>query len=294
MTTGARSTETLRGSRLAGLRAVDAEPPDPAPLDLAALAREVARHGDRDLSAFTSEELAATHPPSVDVPGLPDDPWLAGLDPDGRRVALTAATRSLAARGFLATAAGRGAAHGDLRLVHELRAAAPTVVQADVDGDVDGRRVRVRHLLCRAHPGLVLHLAATAGVHRASLRSEPSAGLCLAGVVVDARTAAGGTAPAELPRPLRGAELDRAREAIDASAARVLAAAHHRLGDGRVVTAHLALWRTPLGTILATGGAPDTRSRPAPQRDALRLVEPVVAVAVCVGLVTPPLGRERT
>ena len=256
----------------------------PGAVDLAELADGVSRDGDRDLTSFTTEELAATRPAGVEIPDLPEDPWFAGLDTASRRVALASATRSLAARGLVASSGERGVVHGDLRLVHELRAAAPTVVQAEVEGTVAGRRRRVRHLCCRAHPGLVLHLAAAAGLHRGALRSEATAGLCLAGAVVDLDAGEDLDTPVTLPPALRGGERRRARQAIDDAAAAVVAVAHHRGPDRRAAAAHLGLWATAVGVVLCTSASP---SRPDPDADDLRLVSPAVALAATVGLFLP-------
>lgn len=282
---------SLQGSRVADL--VASPPPSPDPVDLAALADAVARDGVRHLATFTAEELAATTPHGVDLPPLPPDGWLDGLDEGTRRAALAAATRSLAARGLLTATGGHGQVHGDLRLVHELRAAAPTVVQVVAQGEVDGRTRRVHHLLCRAHPGLVLHLAGAGGVVRATLRDEAAAGLALATVVADLGDVGTGDAPAGLPDPLAGDARDRGRRAIDGAASALRAAAHHRLTDGRVAVSHVALWRTELGPVLWTASRDDRSTTPPdPDHGRLHLVDATVAVAVCVGLLQPALPEE--
>lgn len=285
---------TVSGSRLAGLTTSSSPTPsDPEPLDLAHMAADLARDGDRELTSFTSEELAAAAPESAEVPGLPEDAWLAGLDAGERRVALAAATRSLAARDLLTSTNGRGVVHGDLRIVHDLRAGAPTVVQGQAHGVLDGRRRRVRHLLCRTFPGLVLHLATVAGVHRAALRTEASAGLRLAGVVVDTAGIADAQVPAALPTALAGPARVRARRAIDAATTGLLVAAHHRLHDGRVASSRVGLWRTDVGPLLWVAD-PDHAGPHDPDAGTLHAVDAVIATAICVGLLIPALPQETT
>lgn len=279
MTVDADLDHTVQGSRLTDLLAA----PSPDPLNLVALAAAVARDGDRRLASFTTEELAATLPPCDAVPRLPDDSWLDALDPARRGAAEAAALRSLAARGLVVTDGPDGRLRGDLRVVHELRAAAPTIVSAEVRRG--GRSAR--HRLHRAAPGLVLHLAEVAGAHHGALRTEPSAGLLLAAVVADVDRAPAGSAPADLLDPVPGRDRQRVVDATSAADAVLHAVAHHRTPDGRSARAQLSLWRTDVGLVLAVPDPGRSTPQVAAPGARLHLVDDVVAVAVCVGLLAP-------